>query len=135
MEKHHHRGLLSFKSREFCGKILVSGQQKPSHFPICNFLLTFSVKNIYWLAIYVNHSPTLQPLVGTVATTSVHLSNAYLTNLEYDLPQSLVPVEETVPPTRNSGDSRPQQGNFLFLIQEVIKILCERALQLQNTAV
>ena len=29
---------------------------------------------------------------------------------------------------------RPQQGNFLFLIQEVIKILCERALQLQNTA-
>ena len=30
---------------------------------------------------------------------------------------------------------RPQQGNFLFLIQEVIKILCERALQLQNTAV
>ena len=30
---------------------------------------------------------------------------------------------------------RPQQGNFLFLIQEVIKIVCERALQLQNTAV
>ena len=32
-------------------------------------------------------------------------------------------------------DLRPQQGNFLFLIEEVIKILCERALQLQNTAV